>query len=70
MTQLEEMEKLKGAMQQWLDERGLFLGSKYGAIQPGTKLYIGSKIYLLCPDCGQLVRLNKPLIGSLHLCNP
>jgi len=30
-----------------------------------------SKIYIydVCLKCGQLVRLNKPFIGSLHLCS-
>lgn len=26
------------------------------------------KLYAVCPDCGQLVRINKPIIGSLHVC--
>ena len=29
---------------------------------------IGQKICLHCPNCGQLVQLNKPLLGSLHFC--
>jgi len=28
----------------------------------------GGKIYDTCGDCGQLVRVNKPLFGSLHIC--
>ncbi len=28
----------------------------------------GSKIYAQCPTCGSLVRINKPLFGSLHIC--
>ena len=27
------------------------------------------KAYLWCPDCGKLVQLNKPMFGSLHICN-
>ena len=27
------------------------------------------KIYALCGKCGSLVRLNKPLLGSLHICD-
>lgn len=29
---------------------------------------IGNKIYARCHSCGQVVRLNKPIIGSLHVC--
>ena len=28
----------------------------------------GGKIYMRCPACGKLVRVNKPIIGSLHVC--
>jgi hypothetical protein len=28
----------------------------------------GNKIYDVCQDCGKLVRLNKPLLGSVHFC--
>ena len=28
------------------------------------------KIYDVCLKCGQLVRLNKPFVGSLHICRP
>lgn len=28
----------------------------------------GNKIYKNCPDCEQLIQINKFLIGSLHIC--
>lgn len=28
----------------------------------------GHKVYLRCLGCGKIVRVNKPLIGSFHLC--
>ena len=28
----------------------------------------GNGIYEICADCGRLVKLNKWLFGSLHLC--
>lgn len=28
----------------------------------------GNKIYGICLDCGKLVRINKPIIGSVHIC--
>jgi hypothetical protein len=31
-------------------------------------LVIGRKVYRVCGDCGEIVRWNKPLIGSLHFC--
>lgn len=32
-------------------------------------IIVGSKIYASCPYCKTLVRLNKPIFGSLHLCS-
>lgn len=29
---------------------------------------IGNGLYDVCPDCGQIVKLNKWLVGSTHLC--
>lgn len=29
---------------------------------------VDGKIYVVCPDCQQLVRINKPVVGSLHFC--
>lgn len=26
------------------------------------------KIYGYCLNCGKLVRINKPIIGSMHVC--
>ncbi len=26
------------------------------------------KLYALCSDCGGMVRMNKPIVGSLHFC--
>jgi ribosomal protein S14 len=31
-------------------------------------IVVGGKIYARCPECGRLVRLNKPVIGSIHYC--
>ena len=33
------------------------------------KIYVvGNKLYAVCLDCGSLVQLNKPIIGSMHVC--
>lgn len=29
---------------------------------------VGGKLMSACPDCGQIVRLDKPFVGSLHIC--
>ncbi len=29
---------------------------------------VGSGIYAICEVCRKIVRLNKPIIGSMHIC--
>lgn len=29
---------------------------------------INGKAYAVCRDCGSIVRFDKPLLGSLHIC--
>ena len=29
---------------------------------------VGNQLWAKCSNCEQLVRLNKPLLGSLHFC--
>jgi hypothetical protein len=31
-------------------------------------LRIGAKLFGRCLNCGGIIRLDKPLLGSLHLC--
>lgn len=31
-------------------------------------IFAGSHIYERCSDCGSVVRINKPIFGSMHLC--
>lgn len=33
-------------------------------------IIVGNKIYETCPGCGQLIQINKWLLGSLHICAP
>lgn len=35
---------------------------------PVKILVAGSKLYTSCPRCKRLVRLNKPILGDLHVC--
>ena len=37
-------------------------------IEPGQSFMSGGKVYAICPNCGKLVQLNKPLLGGLHFC--
>jgi hypothetical protein len=37
-------------------------------IKPGQIVAVGSKIYGRCLACRDLVRVDKWLVGSLHLC--
>lgn len=34
----------------------------------GRPILRGSKVYAICDGCRSLVRVNKPMLGSLHLC--
>jgi hypothetical protein len=38
-------------------------------IAKGQAFVRGSKVYAVCPSCHRLVRLNKPVFGSLHTCD-
>jgi|APCry1669193181_1035450.scaffolds.fasta_scaffold90610_3 hypothetical protein len=29
---------------------------------------VGKKLLDVCQDCGQIVRIDKPIFGSLHIC--
>ena len=37
-------------------------------LKPGQFMIVNGKIYGRCADCKDLVRVDKWLIGSLHLC--
>ena len=37
-------------------------------LKPGKVMVIGRKAYVACPLCRSIVRINKPLIGDLHIC--
>lgn len=39
-------------------------------LKPGQIVAVGVKIYGRCHDCRDLVRVDKWLFGSLHLCVP
>jgi hypothetical protein len=33
-----------------------------------SALFRDGKLYDACPNCGKIVRLNKPFFGSAHVC--
>jgi hypothetical protein len=35
---------------------------------PGVPQTVGNKVMAICPKCGKLVRLDKPILGSMHVC--
>lgn len=35
---------------------------------PPKPIVVGRQLWMVREDCDSLVRVNKPLIGSLHLC--
>lgn len=48
----------------------LELSSEMAAqLSRGAPVLIGSKVYRACGKCWSIVRINKPIIGSLHLCD-
>ena len=32
-------------------------------------IIIGNRLYLRCPSCYKMVRINKPFLGDFHLCS-
>jgi len=39
------------------------------ALSPGDMIVIGNKVYGVCTSCRAFVRINKPILGSAHVCN-
>lgn len=37
-------------------------------LRNGKLLRIGRGLYTMCTDCGKIIKLNKFMLGSLHLC--
>jgi hypothetical protein len=46
----------------------LIVNSQRVTLNPGEVITIGKKMYSICARCGKLVRVDKPLLGSLHFC--
>lgn len=36
----------------------------------GVPFTIGGKVFVMCNKCRKLVRIDKPILGSIHLCAP
>jgi hypothetical protein len=39
-----------------------------GKMEPGRLYEIGGKVFSVCAKCKQIVRMDKPILGSLHIC--
>ena len=37
-------------------------------LRAGEIVRVGNKLYAVCKECGCIVRINKFLFGSLHVC--
>jgi hypothetical protein len=37
-------------------------------LRPGRLVAVGGKLYARCARCGNLIRVDKPILGSLHIC--
>jgi hypothetical protein len=37
---------------------------------PKGLFVVGHKLFGVCQKCGSIVRLDKPIFGSYHLCKP
>jgi hypothetical protein len=43
--------------------------SVHERLRRGEIVEVGGKLYAYCPECKKLVRVDKPFLGSLHLCD-
>lgn len=53
------------ASERGLDARG---GPRRIVLALGEQALLDDRLYGRCAACGQVIRVNKPLLGSLHLC--
>ena len=37
-------------------------------LNPGEIVNVSGKLYACCPRCAKIVRINRPIIGDLHVC--
>jgi hypothetical protein len=37
-------------------------------LKRGEIVAVGNKMYMICRDCGKIIQINKPIVGSLHFC--
>lgn len=44
------------------------MATEHERLMRGEIVVVGGKMYRRCSMCGTVVRINKPLVGDLHLC--
>ncbi|KKN77217.1 hypothetical protein LCGC14_0361950 [marine sediment metagenome] len=37
-------------------------------IEQGELFVVGKKLMVQCPICKKIIRIDKPILGSLHIC--
>ena len=37
-------------------------------MKPGELKIINGKLYGVCAECDKMVRVDKPILGSMHIC--
>ena len=42
--------------------------SAFERMTKGEIVEMNNKLYGICSECGSLVRIDKPIFGSIHLC--
>jgi hypothetical protein len=48
----------------------IFTSEQWRQLGENKLVTIGKAQYGICAGCDSIVRLNKPLIGDLHICAP
>lgn len=52
-----------------MGERQTMIDPHNSATWPvGIPVIVGGRQFAICKDCRQVIRLDKPLIGSMHFC--
>ena len=51
-----------------MDPRDKFTEDEIRQLKTGKAVRIGGKLYRICGRCRHVIRLDKPFVGDLHLC--
>ncbi len=65
---MSDLERLLGLQQTKNQTQGACLDN-LARLQQGYVIMVGHRALQMCSDCGKIVRINKPFLGSMHLCS-